>query len=69
MSDEAREASDTLCDVVREYIIDHGCEVVVHVNEVPHDLWDEISGRLVGPSVKRELVHGGHVIEYWRQGA
>ena len=38
MSDEAREASDTLCDVVREYIIDHGCEVVVHVNEVPRDL-------------------------------
>ena len=69
MSDAAQEASDTLCDVVREFVVDYGCELVVSVNEVPHDVWDEINGRHIGPSVKRHVVHGGHMIEYWRQGA
>lgn len=62
------EAADTLCEVLREYVVEHGCEVVVQVNEIPPDLWDDQSGRILSGHGKRELVAGGHVIEYWKLG-
>lgn len=62
------EQADALCETIRQYLVDHDCEVVVHVNLVPDGVWDEQPGTVTSPSVKREIV-GSHVIQYWKDGS
>lgn len=65
---ELHDQADALCEVVRDHVLEHGCEIVVHVNEMPLQVWEEQTGFLIGPSCKRELV-GPHAIQYWKEGA
>lgn len=61
------EQSTDLCQVLSEYVMDHGATIVLRVNEIPVGVWDEQPGQVIGPGMKRELV-GPHVIEYWKEG-
>jgi len=66
--DARQEAADTLCEVLREYVVEHGCEIALTINEIPSDQWERQTGRVVSDFRKRELVHTDHTIDYWRRG-
>jgi hypothetical protein len=74
-SREARtEAADALCEILREYIVEHGCEVELVISEVPDKVWEEQTARIMSDHRKRELIQldrqaGRHVITYWKEGA
>jgi hypothetical protein len=67
-SSEREEAADSLCEIIREYVVGHGCDVELEITGVPVDTWDAQAGKLYSDFQKQEIVSGRHVVVYWKWG-